>query len=197
MVGTAKMPRAAALILGASLALAGCNDNSGGSAPTPSSTKASASSTATTTTSQDPEAAIWNPCDIPDSAISALGLNTASKDNTVAGVDFTGWKVCSWLSGPKTYSFTIMSSEHNVDEVRQRTDYVDFTSTTAGSRPAVQYRNTGAVRDLVCYISVEMPYGIATFKVQNRYGSAGSGAPEPCSEVRRLSDALTDYLPQR
>ncbi len=195
MAGTAKTARAAALILGAALALAGCNSESGDSAPTPSSASGAAKTTAAATTSAAPQATIWNPCDIPDSAIAALGLNTGSKDSTVAGADFPGWKVCSWLAGPKTYSFTIMSSEHALGEVRQRTDYVDFTPTTVGSHEAIQYRNTGAVSDLVCYVSAEMSYGVVTFKVHNRYGVAGAG--DPCAEVRRLSGALNEYMPGR
>ncbi|MFI6364859.1 DUF3558 domain-containing protein [Nocardia sp. NPDC050630] len=191
------MPRAAALILGAALVLVGCNDNSGESAPAPSSTKASASMTAAATTSKNPEAAIWNPCDIPDSAISALGLNTASKDTKVAGVDPTGWKVCSWVSAPKTYSFGVLSSEHTLDEVKQRTDRTDFAPSTVGSRRALQYRDVGSSHDLGCWLSVEVPHGMVDFSVLNRYGSAGSGAPEPCGEAHRLADALAEYLPAR
>lgn len=197
MAGTAKMPRAAALILGTVLALAGCNDNSVDGTPTPSSTKASASTTAAATTSKDPEAAIWNPCDIPDSAISALGLNTASKDTTIAGADFPGWKVCSWLSEAKTYNFGILSSEHTLEETRQRTDYVDYSPTTVGSRPALQFRQPGAMHDLTCWLAVEVPHGMVEFRVNNRYGSAGAKAGEPCGEVRRLTEVLAPHLPER
>lgn len=196
MAGRPKVLPAAAIALGAALLLAGCNGDSTEGKPTAATTSAS-KTTAAATTSADPEAAIWNPCTLPDTAIAALGLNTATKDSTVAGADFPGWKVCSWLSEPKTYSFTVMSADHTLAEIRQRSDYVDFTSTTIGSHPAIQYRNTGAVRDLVCYISGELPHGMVTFKVQNRYGSAGAGAGEPCAEVRRLSDALVQYLPER
>ncbi|WP_433758347.1 DUF3558 domain-containing protein [Nocardia sp. CA-135398] len=195
MASTAKMPRAAALILGAALALAGCNNDSGDSAPTPSSTKVSASTTSAATTSKDPEAAIWNPCDIPDSAISALGLNAASKDTTVAGVDFTGWKTCSWVSQAKTYNLGILSSDHTLDESRQRTDYVDYSSTTVGSHRALQFRKPGATYNLNCWLAIEVPHGIVDFNVMNRYGASGAG--DPCLEVGRLSSALVEYLPAR
>ncbi|WP_433524275.1 DUF3558 domain-containing protein [Nocardia pseudovaccinii] len=194
MVGTAKVPRTAALILGAALVLVGCNDNAGDSAPSPSSTKASAGTTAAATTSKDSEAAIWNPCDLPDSAISALGLNTASKDNTVAGVDPTGWKVCAWQAGAKTYDFTIFSSTHTLEEVQQRSDREGFTPTTVGSHRALQYRVVGDKHQLKCYISAEVPHGMVDFLVVNRY--LVQGASEPCAEVRRLSDALVEYLPK-
>jgi len=198
MTGRAKTLRAAALALGAALMLAGCNDNSVDGKPTPSSTKASTGTTAAATTSTDPEAAIWNPCDIPDSAISAMGLNTATKDKTVAGVDFTGWKTCSWLSEGKTYSFGVLSSEHTLEESRQRTDYVDYVSTTVGSRAALQFRKPGATYDMNCWIAVQVPHGIVDFSVLNRYyGANAPKAGEPCAEVRRLTEALAQYLPER
>ncbi|MGY4100302.1 DUF3558 domain-containing protein [Nocardia sp. R16R-3T] len=195
MFGIAKTPRAAALLLGAALALAGCDNDSGGSTPTPSSTSGEAkTTTAAATTSADPKALIWNPCDVPDSAISALGLNTDSKDTTVAGVDPTGWKVCGWLSEAKTYNFGILSSEHTLEEGRQRTDYTDYVSTTVGSHRALQFRKVGSSHDLGCWLSVEVPHGMVDFRVLNRYGVAGAG--DPCVEVHRLTDALAKYLPE-
>ncbi|MFX0580094.1 DUF3558 domain-containing protein [Nocardia nepalensis] len=194
MTKTARKPLAAALLLGVALTLVGCNSNSGDSAPTPSSTNASAHTTAAATTSKDSEAAIWNPCDIPDSAISALGLNTASKDTTVAGVDPTGWKVCAWQAGAKTYDFTVFSSSHTLEEVQQRSDREGFTPTTVGSHRALQYRVVGDKHQLKCYISAEVPHGMIDFLVVNRY--LVQGASEPCGEVRRLSDALVEYLPK-
>ncbi|MET8872276.1 DUF3558 domain-containing protein [Nocardia sp. NPDC004604] len=194
MTGRAKVLPTAALALGTALLLAGCNGDSTDGKPTVV-TSSAPRSTAAATASVDPEAAIWDPCTIPDSAISALGLNTSTKDNKVAGVDFTGWKVCSWLSVPKTYTLGVLSSEHTLQEARQRTDYVDYMSTTVGSRPALQFRQPGTRHDMTCWLAVEVPHGMVEFDVINRYGVDGAG--EPCAEVSRLSEALAKYLPER
>ncbi|MGW4773852.1 DUF3558 domain-containing protein [Nocardia sp. NPDC004278] len=194
MTGRAKVLPTAALALGVTLLLAGCNGDSTGGTPTSATTSAPHTSTAATT-SADPEATIWDPCTIPDSAISALGLNTSTKDNKVAGVDFTGWKVCSWLSVPKTYTLGVLSSAHSLEEVRQRTDREGFTPTTVGSHQALQYQVVGDTQNLKCYISAEVPHGMVDFLVQNRYGVAGAG--DPCVEAHRLSDALAKYLPEK
>lgn len=196
MTGRAKTLSAAALALGAALLLAGCNGDSTDGKPTAAAMSAS-KTTAAATTSADPEAAIWDPCTIPDSAISALGLNASTKEKTVAGVDFTGWKVCSWQSEPKAYNLGILSSEHTLEETRQRTDYAEFTSLTVGSRPALQFRQPGAMHDLTCWLAVEVPNGMVEFNVINRYGTSGAKAGEPCAETRRLSEALAEYLPGR
>ncbi|WP_433729175.1 DUF3558 domain-containing protein [Nocardia sp. CA-129566] len=184
------------MTLGAALLLAGCNGDSTTGKPT-AATSSAPKTAAAATTSVDPEAAVWDPCTIPDSTLAALGLNTASKDNKIAGVDPTGWKVCSWESEPKAYNLGILSSEHTLEEARQRTDYADFTSTTVGTRPALQFREPGATHDLTCWLAVEVPHGMVEFDVANRYGSSGAKAGEPCAQARRLAEALATYLPAR
>ncbi|WP_330251579.1 DUF3558 domain-containing protein [Nocardia sp. NBC_00565] len=196
MTGRAKALPAAALAIGAALVLAGCNGDSTEGKPTAATTSAP-KTTAAATTSTAPEAAVWDPCTIPDSALTALGLNTSTKENTVAGVDPTGWKVCSWQSEPKAYTFSVLSSEHTLEESRQRTDYVDYMPTTVGAHQALQFRGAGATHDLGCWLAVEVPAGIVDFHVLNRYGSSGAKAGEPCAETRRLTEALAMYLPAR
>lgn len=177
------------LVAAAGLALTGCTKST--TSPTADAQTTTASATASTT---DSATAKWDPCTIPDSAISVLGLDTATKSNQVAGTEFPGWNVCSWRSASKTYDFTVFSSGHSLAEIKQRTDRQDFTPTTVGSHAALQYRPVGASHDDVCYISAEIPGGMADFSVQERYGIAPAGA-DPCSEVKRLIDALGQYLP--
>jgi|GEM_PF-434576 len=184
-----------ALVAAAGLTLTGCGkSNTGTPATTEQTTTTASSSAAAANTTTDSTSAQWDPCTIPDSTISSLGLNTVTKSNQVAGTTFDGWHVCSWNNGADNYAFTIFSSGHTLDELKQRTDREEFTPTTVGSHTAVQYRPVGASHDQVCYISAEIPNGLVDFSVQERYGVAPAGA-DPCAEVRRLVDALGQYLP--
>ncbi|MFD5177292.1 DUF3558 domain-containing protein [Nocardia sp. NPDC058379] len=171
------------------LVVAGCGDSEGGTAA-PTTT---AVSVAASPTSVDAEAKVWDPCSLPDSAISGVGLNAGSKKSDVAGVDFTGWKTCSWQDSAKQYTFSILSSEHTLAESRARTDFTDFTETTVGSRNALQLRTTGSTHDLGCTIAVEVPNGSVLFRLLNRVSA--SSPPAPCAEVRRLTDNLAQSLP--
>ncbi|MEV6219046.1 DUF3558 domain-containing protein [Nocardia sp. NPDC051833] len=172
------------------LVVAGCGDSGGGTAA-PTTT---AVSVAASPTSVDAEAKVWDPCSLPDSAISGVGLNASSRKKDVAGVDFTGWKVCSWTDSDKKYTFAVMASEHTLAESRQRTsEYTGWTELEIGSHKALEFRPIGSANDVACYVTVEVPNGSVDFKVQNRVSAVG--AAEPCGETRRLSTALVQYLP--
>ncbi|WP_410875073.1 DUF3558 domain-containing protein [Nocardia sp. A7] len=171
------------------LAVAGCGGGEQGTA----GPQTSGVSVAASPTSVDAEAKVWDPCSLPDSAVGDVGLNAASKKKDVAGVDFTGWKVCSWMDPGKQYSLAVMSSEKTLAESRARTDFSDFNSLTVGSHAALEFRQAGASHELSCFVAVEVPAGSVMFRFQNRV-SADSPLP-PCPEARRLSAGLVQYLP--
>ncbi|MFC6013302.1 DUF3558 domain-containing protein [Nocardia lasii] len=150
-------------------------------------------SVAASPTSVDAEAKVWDPCSLPDSAIGELGLNVGSRKKEVAGVDFSGWKTCSWQDSAKQYTFSVLSSEHTLAESRSRTDFTDFSDTTVGSHTALQLRTTGATHDQGCTLAVEVPDGSVLFRLLNRVSA--SSPPPPCAEVRRLTDSLAVFLP--
>ncbi|GAD86820.1 hypothetical protein NCAST_33_01990 [Nocardia asteroides NBRC 15531] len=158
-------------------------------------TAPTSSETTVATTSADPSAGLWDPCTLPDSALSAAGLNTSTKEKDVAGVNFEGWRVCSWLdSSKRAYSFTVSATDHTLEEARARTDYTDFVDTTVGSRPALQSRPTGTLRD-ACFLSVRVPTGLVEFHVRVRVSAKDT--VEPCGETQRLAAVLAGYLPSR
>lgn len=177
-------------VLAVGLAAVGCAD----SEPESGATSTSSVSVAASPSSVDAEAKVWDPCSLPDSAVSGVGLNAGSKKSEVAGVDFTGWKTCSWQDTAKQYTFSVLSSEHTLAESRARTDFTDFTETTVGSHNALQLRTTGTTHDLGCTIAVEIPNGSVLFRLLNRVSA--SSPPAPCPEARRLTDNLAQYLPE-
>ncbi|MGY0497353.1 DUF3558 domain-containing protein [Nocardia sp. FBN12] len=181
--------RVIGVLVAVGLAVAGCGSDEQGTA----GPQSSAVSVAASPTSVDPEAKVWDPCSIPDSAVSGVGLNAGTRKNEVAGVDFTGWKTCSWQDSAKQYTFSIMSSEHTLAESRTRTDFTDFTETTVGSHTALQLRPTGATYDLSCTLVVEVPNGSVMFSLLNRVSA--SSPPAPCQEARKLTDSFAQHLP--
>ncbi|MFI5501272.1 DUF3558 domain-containing protein [Nocardia asteroides] len=168
--------------------IAGCGDTE------PVTTQPSSTTAAAAPTSVDPAAGLWDPCTLPDSALSAAGLNTSTKEKDVAGVAFEGWKLCKWQDARKTYTFTAASGNHTLDEARNRTDYTGHVDTTVGSYKALQSRPVGAANDLACYLTIEVSGGIVDFSVGNRVSAKNAG--DPCAEVHRLSEAFLSYLPR-
>ncbi|MFD3507068.1 DUF3558 domain-containing protein [Nocardia sp. NPDC058666] len=156
---------------------------------------AQSSTTVAATTSVDADASLWDPCLLADSAVSAAGLNTSTKEKDVAGVDFEDWKVCGWDDAKKTYSLTVYSTNHTPAELRQRSDRGEFVDTKLGDRPALQYRTLGSSRDYSCSIATDASFGLIDFDVLVRH-SARDKVPDPCAEVRRVAEALVSGLPK-
>lgn len=179
---------ASLLVLGIA-GLAGCGTSVEGS-PNATTTP---NGTSAPTKPAGADAALWNPCDLPDSAISATRLDPSTKKTDIAGVHIDGWKVCSWRSLAKWYTLGILSGTPNLDDVQRRTDYETFTPLTIGTHRAVQYLFVGDTTRDKCAIAVEVPQGSVIFQLQARYGDDKQG--EPCAEDRRHVDDLAKYLP--
>lgn len=177
----------------AALTLAGCGKSDTASPTAPEHTGSVGSATSIATATTDSAASQWDPCTVPESAISQQGLDTTTKSDQVSGVTFDNWKVCGWKSTDKTYNFTMYTSRHTLDEFRQRPDFGEFAPTTVGNHQALQFRSTGEDHDLGCSIVVQVTGGSVDFDVLNRYGTPGLG--DPCTHVRRLADGLAQYLP--
>ncbi len=152
-----------------------------------------ASPSSSASRSADSEATLWDPCTLPESAISGTGLNQATKERDVAGVDFTGWKVCGWQAAARWYDLGILSGVFALDEVRQRQDKESFTPLKVGPHRALQYLDVGDSKRLKCSVAVENPHGTVIFKVTTRYSIGRQG--DPCQEAGRHADDLVRYLP--
>ncbi|NEW38694.1 DUF3558 domain-containing protein [Nocardia cyriacigeorgica] len=195
--------RGAVLLAAAVLGVAGCSGSTEGAPTAVESVAASPESgsaddtsgaSASTTAKSDPAKA-WDPCQLPDSAITATGLDTASKESGIADVDFSGagWNICSWRASAGWYWVHINSGPSKLDEVRARPDYTDYTDKTVGTRPAVQFRDDGEGGSLRCHIAVEVSHGIVMFTAAAR---ASVGAKEDmCEVVGRHVAALEQSLP--
>ncbi|WP_406234301.1 DUF3558 domain-containing protein [Nocardia sp. NBC_01009] len=191
MTSRGNVLRGVALAIGTVLFLAGCEDSASPVATTTGA--ASTTSTAAATKSADPDAALWNPCDLPESAISATRLDPASKKKDVAGVDFDGWKVCSWRASARWYELAIYSGTPTLNDFKKRRDFEAFTPRTIGSRQAVDFLRVGDTKRLTCGTAIEVPQGTVSFEVSTRYEIGKQG--EPCVEARRHIDDLVRYLP--
>lgn len=189
MAGKRSTARGLALATGVVLMLAGCGNSTDGT-PTASST---ATGTTAPKTSADSESAIWDPCSLPDSAISAIGMDPATKEKDVAGVKFTGWKVCTWRATARWYDLVILSGTPTLQDIQRRTDYTGFKPETVAGRQAIEYVDGTDPDRLGCYIAVQMPYGSAAFKVFTRYEIGKQG--DPCAQARRHAEDLAKYLP--
>ncbi|MBF6438282.1 DUF3558 domain-containing protein [Nocardia cyriacigeorgica] len=186
------------------LGVAGCSGSTEGSptavesvATSPDSGQTSGTgSAAASTSAKSDEGALWDPCALPESAVSGTGMDPSSKESGIADVDFTegGWKICTWKADAGWYWLTVSSGTPTLDEVKARDDFTEFTDITVGSHRAIQFRKSGSAHDLRCNIAVEIPQGIVMFAAGAR---ASVGAKEDmCLVANRHAADLGEYLPE-
>ncbi|VFB00990.1 Protein of uncharacterised function (DUF3558) [Nocardia cyriacigeorgica] len=195
--------RGTVLLAAAVLGVAGCSGSTEGSPTAVESAATSAASgetsgggsAAASTSAKSEEGALWDPCALPESAISGTGLEPASKESGIANVDFTDadWKTCDWRATAGWYNFGMYSGTPTLDEVRARPDYTSFVPRSVGAREALQFRDTGATAHLTCAMAVAVPQGIVMFDVQAR-ASVGV-KDDPCVVLDRHVADLAEYLP--
>lgn len=181
--------RTLALTVGTALLFAGCNDTSGTPA-TSSAPSASASASGTPVKDQAP----WDPCGLPADALRSTGLDPDSKKSGAAGVDFDGWKICTWRAQARWYDLSVLAGKPTLKEVQERKDFIDMRSTTIGNRRALQFTMASDRDDhLGCAIAVEVPGGSVIFDVLGRYGTPQE--EQPCPVANKHTDDLVKYLP--
>jgi hypothetical protein len=171
--------RAVVVVAGlcAVLVVAGCSKSQ------PGSSQASA-----TTLS---EGQLWDPCSLPDSAISAAGADPGSKDTNTFGAPQPGWKGCAWSAGH--YFLNVLVSVHTVDQVRASPLFHDVRDVNISGRRAVSYYLQSSPPDN-CIISIPTSKGLVEVDAAQSAGDPSAG--DYCAIAMRSEQVLDAYLPQ-
>ncbi|WP_227984449.1 DUF3558 domain-containing protein [Nocardia spumae] len=172
--------------------LAACSSGESGTATTVASHTVAATTTAQVATSA--QVSSWKPCEIPDSDISAVGLNPATKQEDGPGeVKFPGVDICAWL-GQKSnwYQLNVYSDHsHSYDEVVHNTRlYKDPEPITVDGRPGT--RLVSATSDHDCTIAVDAKNPVQ-FQVSAKLSAEQPG--DACAEATRIATALAKHVP--
>lgn len=162
------------MLCGAALLLAGCSTTTQG-APTVSSTE---------------PAALFNPCDIPDDALRAAGVDPGTERVGLAEAGFEGWEICSWDAS--WYILGVFASDHTLDEVRRNTEWTRFEDAASGKRVGFTSANIGGESD-TCNFAFATEQGVIIVNVVAKYLVP---MPEtPCSAALKRTSDLDADLP--
>ncbi|WP_196054741.1 DUF3558 family protein [Nocardia aurantiaca] len=177
----------------------------GGAAPAPTTgtpaITASGSSAATgsdgppATVSQSPapaKDAFWDPCSLPESDITAAGLNPASKSR-ISDSTYPTWQMCKWLSADQTFELVIASSDRTIDDLLEPGTYQDLRRTEYYGRQIVQYRSVADTNKIACDFGTPATFGSIVFA----YRTAG-GKPngtDTCAKGNEVGARLFRSLP--
>lgn len=136
--------------------------------------------------------ALFDPCTgISDEALKASGVELASEEKGIAGIDQDGWEICKWRS--KRYSITVFSTARTVEEFEQKPGNVEFQQVTVAGRAGRQFKVEGASKDLLCDVLFPAQQGVIQLRVSS---SAIVDEPDdPCQVLYRVGESIVPQLP--
>jgi hypothetical protein len=175
-----------AILAGVLLAVTGCDTIAGGPVTPETTTDAVAATEA-----------LWDPCtQISDDVLRQVGVDPATRDNTISGVEnVKGWKLCSWHNKKSRWDYTlgVWSTTHTVEDLKGDANNVDFTNITVSGRPGTQFRKAHDAHNSVCYFG--FPFSAGTIEI-SVFGSAASDADlDPCQTASTAAETLVHQFP--
>ena len=135
----------------------------------------------------------FDPCTIPDEAISAAGADPGTKEAGIFGVDLKDWNVCSWDSS--WYFLSILSTDHTFNEIKENPQSLDFKSVDIGRRDAVSYLDISDTAKDVCDVAFPSSQGVIVIRISTK-GTA-ERMEDPCAVAVRAGVSLGAALPDR
>jgi hypothetical protein len=139
-----------------------------------------------------PAAELWNPCTLPPDVVRAAGVDPATAETGIGGVEQSGWKICSWDGA--AYTLTVYSTGRTVAEFERKPGNVDFRDITIAGRAGRQFRVQGGATDLKCDVVFPAAHGVVQVALLN---NAILDHPEdPCVLLPRAADAIVPALPR-
>ncbi|MFI6868499.1 DUF3558 family protein [Nocardia sp. NPDC050406] len=193
---TSPTPSAATSVPGTEVATTTARGDGGSATTEP--TRAESATTAPGTpaspvaTTSASAGAFWDPCTLPDSDLSAAGLNTAT-ETRLTDAAFPTWQMCKWQSTDATFELVIASSDRTIDDLLAPGTYYDLRRTEFYGRQLVQFRNVADTHKLSCDIGTPADFGSIVFAVRNIRVQTDVG--NPCQDANRVGARLFNSLP--
>ncbi|MDO3648981.1 DUF3558 domain-containing protein [Nocardia mangyaensis] len=161
------------------------------------STTESGNAQPSTTTDVAATAALWDPCsEIPDSTLTSLGLDATSERSGILGADEPGWKVCRWEDDayPSNYSVGAYATIHTIDDLRAKTENIEFKDIVVAGRSGVQFRQSNYDANEDCSYAFPTSSGFVQLDMLNA-GVSAKLVP-PCERLQPIAETIVPLFPK-
>jgi hypothetical protein len=158
-----------------------------------SSTEGAATGTTAPTTTGSVE--IFNPCtELSEGAITAAGLDPASKDVTVDPPSGPStWRVCLWRSEGNEFFVSIFSTSHTLDEARSNQELVNVSETSIVDRNGLTFMDKTDSDGESCYAAMSAAQGM--FEINVAWTIDAARNRDICEVAAQYATALEPHLP--
>ncbi len=136
--------------------------------------------------------ALWDPCSLPESKISAAALDTSTKKR-LTNPDRPTWRMCQWQAIDRSFELVIGTSTRTIDDLLEPGTFQDLRRTEYYGRQVVLYRSVQDTHKRTCNIGTPAPFGSTELAV--RTTKIQTDAFDSCADVQRMGAALLTSLP--
>ncbi|MFF0817560.1 DUF3558 domain-containing protein [Rhodococcus sp. NPDC003318] len=135
----------------------------------------------------------FSPCDdIPDEVVREVGVDPATEERDIDGIDQPGWNICSW-SGPKP-ALAVFATNYTLDDVRAKEGNVAFTPLDIPGRTGFAYRQKSDIAGRNCDVALESADG--SVLVSTTYLGIDPITEDACVVATRRAHTLVEYIPE-
>jgi hypothetical protein len=148
------------------------------------------------TSAADANSAVnWDPCtQISDDVVRQVGADPTTRETGVGGVAVEGWKACSWYFQPeKARSLTVWSSKFTADDLKKKSDNIDFAAISVAGRDGWRYHRASDTRHEDC--DLVFPAKSGSFQL-SFYNLTPSITADPCDGAMSAADTIVPLFPR-
>jgi hypothetical protein len=134
----------------------------------------------------------FDPCeDIPDDAIRGIGLDPATEERGIVGVEQPGWRICVWDNMNEIVS--VYASGFQLESIRQNPDFTEFVDIDLGDLSALMFRDVADEGRERCLVATATEGSTVMVSATSKALVPGP-VREPCMLVRESAGVFLPYV---
>ncbi len=135
---------------------------------------------------------LFDPCSgISDSALRHVGVDPATEERGILGVQIPRFEICSWKG--TGISLSVWSTDYSLDEVEANTNNADVTTVSVHGGPATQFGQRDDDTGRICSVAWTTNQGVLIVRIAPDFGET---PVDPCGLAAKSADKLFPELPR-
>ncbi|AZI63175.1 DUF3558 domain-containing protein [Rhodococcus sp. NJ-530] len=140
----------------------------------------------------DEAVGLFDPCSgISDSALRYVGVDPATEERGILGVQIPRFEICSWDG--TGISLSVWSTDHTLDEVEANTNNADVRAANVHGGPAIKFGQRDDATGQICSVAWTTNQGVLIVRIAPDFGETPI---DPCGLASTITDKLFPELPR-
>ncbi|MFC8935450.1 DUF3558 domain-containing protein [Rhodococcus sp. NPDC057135] len=140
----------------------------------------------------DETVGLFDPCTgISDIALRYVGVDPATEERGILGVQIPRFEICSWNG--TGISLSVWSTDYSLDEVETNTNNADVRTVSVHGGPAIRFGQRDDTTGQICSVAWTTNQGVLIVRIAPDFGETPI---DPCGLASMIADKLFPELPR-